>query len=38
MVIVKEAAVSVPGSFVAPGVWNIKEVYDYRRTGDWEGD
>ena len=38
MVIVKEAAISTPASIVAPGVWRMSEVYDYRKSGDWLGN
>jgi len=37
-VLVKEPAISQPAVFSAPGVWNIQEVYGYRKTGDWKGD
>ena len=37
MVIVKEAAVATDASMVAPGVWRMSEVYDYRKSGDWLG-
>jgi hypothetical protein len=38
MVIVKEPAVSIPATIVAPGVWSLNNVYDYRKSGDWLGD
>ena len=33
VVIVKEAAVSIPKQ--APGVFNLSEVYDYVKQGEW---